>query len=648
MSSAVDDEQFIQVLSEKWTDHKVTMMMTRDILMYMDRTYVAQFRQTPIYDVGLEMFYQYVAGIAPVKERLHDLIMRWIEKERSGELIDRSLLKNILSMLADLGVNSNRVYEADFEASFLETTKQFYKQESQEYLDRNTCPDYLRKIEIRLREEHERVTHYLNASTEPKLKRIVETELIANHASILVNMEGSGCRVLIRDDKIDDLALMFNLFSRVPQVLVEIRRVMQKYVGELGDELVDGQQHAKDAGNFVRKLLDMRSKFAKVVEIAFQNDNECQKALKIGFEGFMNRDRQCAAHLAQYVDTMLRSGTKDSSEESIETRLDKVVTLFRYLQDKDIFEDYYKRHLSKRLLANKSESEEAEKSMIARLKTECGYHFTSKLEGMFKDMRMAKDTMDLFRRENPVATGQVDLQVNVLTSGFWPVLDCPPIPIPREVASIVTAFETHYLSKHSGRRLNWQTNMGTAEVKAKLNSATRFEFVVSTYQMFILLLFNTTDELTFKQIQEATQIPESECRRHLISMCTPKVRVFTKSNKGKSIEAQDTVKLNMAYESNRIRRAIPLISQKDPTVQLNEVPSSVEEDRKHLVEAAIVRIMKARKTFDHNNLVAEVTRQLSTRFVPAPQLIKRRIESLIEREYLERSEKDRRVYNYLA
>jgi len=78
------------------------------------------------------------------------------------------------------------------------------------------------------------------------------------------------------------------------------------------------------------------------------------------------------------------------------------------------------------------------------------------------------------------------------------------------------------------------------------------------------------------------------------------------------------------------------------------VPKAVEEDRRHLLEAAIVRIMKARKLLNHNDLIAEVSRQLSARFVPDPQSVKKRIESLIEREYLERDEKDRKLYQYLA
>lgn len=74
------------------------------------------------------------------------------------------------------------------------------------------------------------------------------------------------------------------------------------------------------------------------------------------------------------------------------------------------------------------------------------------------------------------------------------------------------------------------------------------------------------------------------------------------------------------------------------------MPEPVEEDRRHQIEAAIVRIMKARRTLEHSNLVAEVTKQLASRFVPSPNTIKKRIESLIEREYLERTEGNRQVY----
>ncbi|EOD14035.1 hypothetical protein EMIHUDRAFT_211963 [Emiliania huxleyi CCMP1516] len=66
------------------------------------------------------------------------------------------------------------------------------------------------------------------------------------------------------------------------------------------------------------------------------------------------------------------------------------------------------------------------------------------------------------------------------------------------------------------------------------------------------------------------------------------------------------------------------------------------------IEAAIVRIMKTRKTLDHQKLVLEASTQLMRHFKPDPRQIKKRIEDLIAREYLERDASNSTVYKYLA
>lgn len=86
------------------------------------------------------------------------------------------------------------------------------------------------------------------------------------------------------------------------------------------------------------------------------------------------------------------------SEAEIEAVLDKTMVLFRFLQEKDVFERYYKQHLAKRLLLQKSVSEDSEKTMISKLKTECGCQFTSKLEGMFKDMSVSVTINEEFKQ----------------------------------------------------------------------------------------------------------------------------------------------------------------------------------------------------------------------------------------------------------
>lgn len=81
------------------------------------------------------------------------------------------------------------------------------------------------------------------------------------------------------------------------------------------------------------------------------------------------------------------------SDGELDTLLDCTVALFRFLADKDLFERYYKQHLAKRLLFNRTTSDDAERGVIQRLKKECGFAFTSKLAGMFTDMEICQKTM---------------------------------------------------------------------------------------------------------------------------------------------------------------------------------------------------------------------------------------------------------------
>lgn len=105
---------------------------------------------------------------------------------------------------------------------------------------------------------------------------------------------------------------------------------------------------------------------------------------------------------AKFVDCKLRAGNKEATEEELERLLDKIMVLFRFIHGKDVFEAFYKKDLAKRLLVGKSASVDAEKSMLSKLKQECGGGFTSKLEGMFKDMELSKDINIAFKQVRKV------------------------------------------------------------------------------------------------------------------------------------------------------------------------------------------------------------------------------------------------------
>ncbi|XP_063228534.1 cullin-3 [Bacillus rossius redtenbacheri] len=671
---------FLQTLNQAWNDHQTSMVMIRDILMYMDRVYVQQNDVDNVYNLGLIIFRDQIVRYGCIRDHLRDTLLDMVMQEREGVIVDRIAMKNACQMLILLSINSRSVYEEDFERPFLLQSAEFYKMESQKFLAENSASMYIKKVEARIEEEAERAKHYMDESTEPRIVEVVEEELIRKHMTTIVEMENSGVVHMLKNRKTDDLACMYKLFNRVAGGLKTMSECVSQYLKEQGRSLVQEEEGGTNAITFVQNLLDLKDRFDHFLHNSFNNDKTFKQTIASDFEHFLNLNPKSPEYLSLFIDDKLKKGVKGMTEQEIETVLDKTMVLFRFLQDKDVFERYYKQHLAKRLLLNKSVSDDSEKNMISKLKTECGCQFTSKLEGMFKDMTVSNTIMEEYNNTNPSG---VDLSVRVLTTGFWPTQSSTPkCNIPSAPRNAFEAFKRFYLGKHSGRQLTLQPQLGSADLNAvffgprkedgegkegpssssssgvavvsstqKVAQPRKHIIQVSTYQMCVLTLFNNQESITYEDIMQETDIPQKDLVRALQSLAMGKAtqRILIKNPKTKDIGLSDMFHVNESFTSKLHRVKIQTVAAKgESEPERRETRNKVDEDRKHEIEAAIVRIMKARKRMPHNVLVVEVTEQLKSRFSPSPVIIKKRIEGLIEREYLARTPEDRKVYTYVA
>ncbi|XP_067668531.1 cullin-3-A-like isoform X2 [Haliotis asinina] len=668
------NNNFLQTLNIAWNDHQTSMVMIRDILMYMDRVYVQQNNVDNVYNLGLIIFRDQVVRHPIIRDHLKATLLEMVARERKGEVVDRGAVKNACQMLMVLGIDSRNVYEEDFERPFLEQSAEFYRLESQKFLAENSASVYIKKVEARINEEAERATHYLDKSTEEPIVKVLEEELISKHMKTIVEMENSGVVHMLENNKTDDLACMYKLFIRVPSGLKTMCECISKYLREQGRALVvEEGEEGKNAITYIQSLLDLKDRFDHFLHESFSDDKLFKQMISSDFEYFINLNSKSPEYLSLFIDDKLKKGVKGMTEQEIENVLDKSMVLFRYLQEKDVFERYYKQHLARRLLLNKSVSDDSEKNMISKLKTECGCQFTSKLEGMFKDMTVSNTINEEFKgfvTQAQVNLCGVDLTVRVLTAGFWPTQSATPsCNIPHAPRTAFEAFRRFYLAKHSGRKLTLQPHLGSADLHATFYGPKKEEqsemsaassakgprkhiLQVSTYQMCILMLFNNRDKWTYEEVKNETDIPERELTRALQSLAVGKIaqRVLHKEPKTKDIEPNHLFTVNDQFSSKLFRVKIQMVAANkgEAEPERKETRNKVDEDRKHEIEAAIVRIMKARKKLQHNVLVAECTEMLKPRFLPSPVIIKKRIEGLIEREYLARSTEDRKVYTYVA
>ena len=464
--------------------------------------------------MGLSIFRAHLASREEVSRKVTDGLLGLIQAERAGDQVERSLPHALLRMYHDLGM-----YTDQFEAPFLQTTNAFYAAESAERLGSSDVPTYLAHVRTRLSQEEARVTHYLHLSTRKPLLHAAMHNLLAAHIDAMLD---KGFAALMSEGRVEDLTRMYSLYALV-DALPRLRLAFSAYIKRVGAAMVSDPERDR---SLVQELLEFKEKLDRILGVAFCANEQFGHSLKEAFEQFINvRQNRPAELVARFIDSKLRVGNKGTTEEELETVLDKTMTLFRYVDGKDLFEAFYKKDLSKRLLLGKSASIDAEKSMISKLRAECGSGFTSKLEGMFKDIELSRDIMASFRESSQHREMQsdVELSVSVLTQGYWPTYPPAEVNLPAEMGALQEGFSSYYTSKHSGRRLQWHPYLGHCTLKANFPLG-RKELSVSLLQTTVLLLFNDADGIAYADLLKATGIDGKELKLTLQSLACGKAR----------------------------------------------------------------------------------------------------------------------------
>lgn len=662
---------------------------------FLDRTFLLNEKDLPmINDMGIAQFRKMVFGSAeigvPVIAGMCDLV----EYDRRGDhRFDPALLKDSISMLHVLNM-----YGRLFEPRFLETSSQYFAEFAEEQ-GASSLKSYIAACKRLLAAEDHRCNAFnFDTLTKRQLMSSAHSTLIENYSDKLLDNDSVG--KLIDEHAISSMQALYELLC-LSGIQKMLRVPWEEYIKNAGAVIVNDTARGDE---MVVRLLEFRRALDVMVRDAFGQNDDFTYSLREAFGNFIN-DRKISSSwktgtskvgemIAKYVDMLLRGGLKTvpqsllsdnkdraaaersgqastgDEDAELDRQLDQAVELFRFIEGKDVFEAFYKNDLARRLLMNRSASADAERSMLSKLKSECGSTFTQNLEQMFKDKELSRDEMAAYKswRENTGRLGApVELTVDILSAAAWPSWPDASIGLPSEVASQIQEFESYYTAKHTGRRLTWMHSKANCTVRARFNKGTK-ELLVSAYQAIVLSLFNQLEDkpdgfLTYPQVSEASGLTGADLDRTLQSLACGKIRVLTKHPKGKDINKTDTFTVNKAFTDPKYRIKINQIQLKETKEENEATHQKVAVDRQFETQAAIVRIMKSRKTMTHANLVAEVINQTKSRGSVDTAEIKKNIEKyvphaslisvfranlsprLIDKEYLEREDN---TYSYLA
>uniref|UniRef100_A0A8C0JGH4 Cullin 2 n=1 Tax=Chelonoidis abingdonii TaxID=106734 RepID=A0A8C0JGH4_CHEAB len=591
----------------------------------------------PLMEIGelaLDMWRKLM--IEPLQGILIRMLLREIKNDRCGEDPNQKVIHGVINSFVHVEQYKKKFplkfYQEIFECPFLNETGEYYKQEASNLLQESNCSQYMEKVLGRLKDEEMRCRKYLHPSSYGKVIHECQQRMVADHLQFL----HAECHNIIRQEKRNDMANMYTLLRAVSSGLPHMIQELQNHIHDEGLRATSNLSQENMPTQFVESVLEVHSKFVQLINTVLNGDQHFMSALD---------------KLAKYCDNLLKKSAKGMTENEVEDKLTSFITVFKYIDDKDVFQKFYARMLAKRLIHGLSMSMDSEEAMINKLKQACGYEFTSKLHRMYTDMSVSADLNNKFnnfiKNQDAIIDLGISFQIYVLQAGAWPLTQAPSstFAIPQELEKSVQMFELFYSQHFSGRKLTWLHYLCTGEVK--MNYLCKpYVAMVTTYQMAVLLAFNNSETVSYKELQDSTQMNEKELTKTIKSLLD--VKMINHDLDKEDIEAESTFSLNLNFSSKRTKFKITTSMQKDTPQEMEQTRSAVDEDRKMYLQAAIVRIMKARKVLRHNALIQEVISQSRARFNPSISMIKKCIEVLIDKQYIERSQASADEYSYVA
>lgn len=680
----VKGEQLLKTYLDLYVSYRAEVQSTARIFAYLHRFWIPNQRNAgekvlegddkvrEIYPLGLVQWRRYCFG--GYGEQLRGGVLDLLDAERDGQVIDRNLARHFVELLNDLAVDQGLAfYETHLERQMLARTKEYYMRESTAFLQSGTVSDYLQKAEDRISREEANGEFYFLPSTKPKLKLALDDAMITKHFDVLQQ----SFQDMIENEHEDDMRRFYFLFSRLDDGLANSAKTFQAHLKKVGAQVMVTQKGVKDTKKaianaipFIRELLDLHTKYVRIIDSCFQNSVLFQQAMDKAFTEVVNlpTGRFTMARLLSFYADKVLSGKQKIENHEMDNSLEEVSRLFSYFQDKDSFAEYIRKGLCKRLLAAEADfNEAAEQMFISKLKARCGNNYTRHLQGMFTDINDAasKALAEGFEEwnEGSKRVGRCELQVTVLNEGHWPISGSEkfPLALSKPLLACVTKFEKYYSEKTDKRKLRWLFNHGLVNLESHYGSG-KVQLEVTPLQACILQLFNENPKIEFSdmvkrlwpdgQVAEKGSVSPAETLGFAITpLITTKgispVKRQDAANKN-PVGPNDVFIIASSIKTKKRRLRYPAGSASKTKKDSDDVEKHVEKQREFEIDACIVRIMKSRNVLSWQELTTEAVRSLKDRFAPQPRMLKRRLESLVEREFISRDPSNPSMLSYIA
>lgn len=518
---------------------------------------------------------------------------------QTRDMIDYPVCARIVECLKQL----NHAYIADFEKLLLEKNASFYRQQYAVMLKEST-----------------NVHMYVD-----NVLRFMDVEwktLCAFHMSDIWEKVECGILNIFVDAQsawvLDEFATTFRsrdirkITNQFEFLYFRHRSELFAIYGNIMDEILA----SFDMPSSIRDIVQLRKDETRFVDNVL-HDQHLYTVLRESIRKYVN-SQGYIDHFIRYIDKILRDYDRRTTPDDWTDIFD----IFALIADKDVFSQTYREMMTYRLFDHYDEDEE--RLVLEHMESRTGTSYVFPMHTMLNEMRLNRTDSSVSRVTH----------VTVISALQWSVRSdhMYDVRFPSQIAKDIEIFNNSYYARYGqNKKLTYVPHLGRVEIRARFKGDSLYNLIMTPIQAIVLLTLTETPQ-TVEEIEEAVMNGQQSLM--MVSLLL--------SLKDLVIRQQDNtwrINAGFTYKKRVVRLPIPNMKKKGK----KETDTAISLQRGYVLDCLIVRIMKTHRVMEHNDLIVRVMKEVKT-FEPDVRTIKRQIEKLIERDYIER---DQSAYKYI-
>ena len=589
-------------------------------------------------------------------------------ENKNNSIENKNNINEKILILKDFILFLDYFDERNFYVDIKNNTYSYYTNLSNSLI-KNSFIEYFNFFYDKLNKEDEYLKIYLNLELVNDINERLKEIVFYNNSEKILNFN-DGFLFLLNNEKENSnlLKKIFNVFHQNEKSLNILLNLFKTFIKEkfneflLKNNYLNSNLNLKEIANsnFLNLYLNFQKYILSIIEKNFNNNNLFNVVFKEIMEQIQKQKENInTSYLLPYhFDKYLRKSAKISTNSNTAIEgINSGLQIFSQISEQDIFIEIYRNLLCNRLVNNDYVSIDAEKYLIEQLKKQCGNEYISKIDTMIMDYNLNTELTNNFKEflnnnsnnsnENNnfiSAINNINSSLMILSNEHWPInnFNMFHIKLPNNLITLQNLIFKYYHINYPGRTVQWAYENSKVELNAVFPHK-KYKIICNTIQACVLLLFNDKNILfnNFILFNTILKLLNIENKIDLENNIKPLL------NSSLLIKLNDEINNDKFILNKNFGDENEIIKVEMPIKKENYVRKEyIEEDRSMAIDGMIVKILKSKKKMEFNEVINYILTNLE-RFRVKVESIKKRINSLIERELIGRDKNDANILTYI-